>query len=81
MRQLPHPDGRRTDFPAHQSDFHAAEPVYEMLPGWSESLDSCSSVEDLPATACRYVDFVEQELGVAVKLVGTGAERESVLSR
>jgi adenylosuccinate synthase len=76
------PDGSETcDFPAHQSDFHAASPVYETLPGWNETLDSCSSVEDLPAAAREYVDFVERELGVAVSLVGTGAERESVLSR
>ena len=34
------PDGSETrDFPAHQSDFHAAAPVYETLPGWSEPLD------------------------------------------
>jgi adenylosuccinate synthase len=76
------PDGLETrDFPAHQSDFHAAEPVYETLPGWNEPLDGCGSVDDLPDAARAYVDFVEQELGVAVSLVGTGAERESVLSR
>ena len=76
------PDGHETpDFPAHQSDFHAATPVYEVLPGWNEPLDGCSSVAVLPAAARAYVDFVEQELGVAVRLVGTGAERESVLSR
>jgi adenylosuccinate synthase len=76
------PDGSETrDFPAHQSDFHAATPVYETLPGWSEPLDGCSSVADLPDAARAYVDFVEQELGVAVSLVGTGAERTSVLSR
>src|SRR5438132_1570266 len=33
-------DGSETeDFPAHQSDFHSAEPVYETLPGWTERLD------------------------------------------
>src|SRR5204862_113117 len=33
-------DGTETDeFPAHQSDFHHCAPVYETLPGWSESLD------------------------------------------
>jgi adenylosuccinate synthase len=75
-------DGSETrDFPAHQSDFHAAAPVYETLPGWSEPLDSCVSVDDLPASARAYVDFVERELEVPVSLVGTGAERESVLSR
>ena len=76
------PDGRETpDFPAHQSDFHAAAPVFETLSGWNEPLDACSSVDDLPAAARDYVDFVERELGVGVSLVGTGAERTSVLSR
>jgi adenylosuccinate synthase len=69
------------DFPAHQSDFHAAKPVYETLPGWDEPLDGCTSVDDLPAAARRYVDFVERELDVEVTLVGTGAERTSVLTR
>jgi adenylosuccinate synthase len=75
-------DGAETaDFPAHQSDFHAASPVYETLPGWSEPLDACASVDDLPDAARRYVEFVEHELGVEVTLIGTGAERASVLTR
>jgi adenylosuccinate synthase len=76
------PDGRETrDFPAHQSDFHAAAPVYEVLAGWAEPLDECSSVAELPDAARSYVDFVERELDVEVTLVGTGAERSSVLTR
>ena len=75
-------DGAETaDFPAHQSDFHAASPVYETLSGWSEPLDACASVDDLPDAARRYVEFVEHELGVEVTLIGTGAERASVLTR
>ena len=74
--------GERTpDFPAHQSDFHAAQPVYETLTGWTEPLDGCNSVDDLPAAARSYVDFVERALDVEVTLVGTGAERASVLTR
>jgi len=75
-------DGSEThDFPAHQSDFHAAEPVYELLEGWNEPLDTCSSVAELPDAARSYVEFVERELEVEVTLVGTGAERSSVLTR
>jgi len=75
-------DGSEThDFPAHQSDFHAAEPVYEVLEGWNEPLDGCSSVAELPGAARGYVEFVERELEVEVTLVGTGAERSSVLTR
>src|SRR5438874_8183760 len=70
-------DGTETeDFPAHQSDFHHCEPVYETLPGWSEPLDGIDDVAGLPEAARGYVEFVEQEIGVEVCLIGTGADRE-----
>jgi adenylosuccinate synthase len=70
------PDGSETDeFPAHQSDFHHARPVYETLPGWREPL-----AEELPPSAQRYVDFVEEAIGVPVTMIGTGAERERIVT-
>jgi adenylosuccinate synthase len=73
-------DGSETpNFPAHQSDFHHARPVWEIQPGWEEPLDGADSRETLPAAARRYVEFVEQELEVPVELVGVGAARERVL--
>jgi adenylosuccinate synthase len=74
-------DGTETDeFPAHQSDFHHCEPVYEVLPGWETSLDDVESPAELPPAARRYVEFVEREVGVEVSLIGTGADRERVLA-
>jgi adenylosuccinate synthase len=71
------PDGTETPhFPAHQSDFHHCRPIYETLEGWGQSLD-----DQLPRAAQAYVEFVERELEVPVRLVGTGAERERVLAR
>jgi adenylosuccinate synthase len=69
------------EFPPQQSDFHHCAPVYEMLQGWREPIDAVATVDDLPGSARRYVEFVEHQLGVAVCLVGTGAERERVLTR
>ena len=75
------PDGSETDeFPAHQSDFHHARPVYEQLPGWQERLDRAEGIDDLPEAACRYVEFVEEALGLEVAMIGTGAERERVVT-
>ena len=75
------PDGSETDeFPAHQSDFHHAEPVYETLPGWEEPLDDVAEVEELPEAARGYVAFVEERLEVEVALVSLGAERERVVA-
>ena len=74
-------DWTETDeFPAHQSDFHHCEPIYETLPGWEEPLDGIEDLKALPAGARKYVEFVERELGVEVCLIGTGAAREHVLS-
>jgi adenylosuccinate synthase len=70
-------DGSETDeFPAHQSDFHHCEPVYETLPGWQTPLGG-----ELPDAAARYVAFIEERLEVPVTLIGTGRERERVLDR
>jgi adenylosuccinate synthase len=75
-------DGTETEeFPAHQSDFHHSEPVYEVLPGWEEPLDGMDDVSRLPDAARRYVAFVEQALEVEVSLIGTGAAREHVLAQ
>jgi adenylosuccinate synthase len=69
-------DGSETfEFPAHQSDFHHCRPVYKTLPGWQEPL-----TDELPEAARGYVAFVEESLGVEISLVGTGAERESVVA-
>ncbi len=69
-------DGTETfEFPAHQSDFHHCRPVYETLAGWEEPLAA-----ELPPAARAYVSFVEEALGVEISLVGTGAERESVVA-
>jgi adenylosuccinate synthase len=69
------PDGTETDeFPAHQSDFHHAQPVYEVLPGWKEPLDGT-----LPPAAQRYVEFVEEALELEIEMVGTGADRAQIV--
>ena len=71
------PDGTETpNFPAHQSDFHHAGPCYETLEGWRRAARATSC----PDAAQAYVEFVERELDVPVRLVGTGAERERVLA-
>ena len=75
------PDGSESsEFPPHQSDFHHAQPVYEVLPGWREPLDTVASVADLPEAARGYVELVERELDVEVAMIGTGRERERVLA-
>ena len=70
---------RYDDFPPHQSIFHKAEPVYEELSGWSESLEGMTSWGELPSAAQAYVRRIEELGGVPVRHVSVGPGREETL--
>jgi adenylosuccinate synthase len=73
-------DGERyDDFPPHQSVFHKAEPVYEDLSGWGESLEGMTSFDELPDAARRYVRRIEDLGGVPIRHVSVGPGREETL--
>jgi len=52
-------------------------PVYAVLPGWLTDISAVNDIDALPAKARDFVSLVEREVGIPVKIVGTGAERES----
>ena len=75
-------DGVRHDqMPYHQSELHAATPIYEELPGWKSDLTRITSASALPSAAAGYLDFLEEQVGVPIKLVGVGPGRLQFLNR
>ncbi len=56
------------------------EPVYATLPGWKTDISSVRELDQLPQRARDFVALVEREVGVPISIVGTGAERESVVN-
>ena len=67
---------RHEHLPYHQSDLHAAVPVYEELPGWRTDLTGITERHDLPPAAISYLDFLEVQVGVPITYVGVGPGRE-----
>jgi adenylosuccinate synthase len=75
------PDGTVLDeFPAHQSDFHHAQPVYEELEGWNTDISGVRTFDALPAAARGYLEFIEKQVGVPVAIVGTGQRRDQIIT-
>ena len=75
-------DGRRFDrFPDDQSLLHRVTPVYEELPGWSSDLSAATEPNQLPAEARDYVEFLEDQVGVPITLVGVGPGRDQYVQR
>lgn len=54
--------------------------IMETLPGWSESITPARSFEDLPGNAQRYLRRIEELVGVPVRHLSVGPERESTIS-
>jgi adenylosuccinate synthase len=71
---------RFTHPPYHQSVLHQVTPVYRELPGWRTDLTQTTSADRMPPEACRYVDFLAEQVGVPVRLVGVGPGREQFVS-
>ena len=70
-------DGVRYDYPPyHQSILHKVTPIYEDLPGWETDLTEFTSIDQLPQAAKDYVAFLENQIGVQIRLVGVGPGRE-----
>ena len=57
------------------------EPVYEEIPGWSQSTVGLTRYEQLPQPAQRYLKRIEEVCGVPVDLISTGAERAQTIVR
>ena len=66
-------------FPAHAADQARVEPIYETLPGWSQSTAGARSWADLPAPAIKYVKRIEELIRCPVALVSTSPEREDTI--
>ncbi|MCI0343751.1 MAG: adenylosuccinate synthase [Planctomycetales bacterium] len=75
-------DGRETtEFPGDAVALHRAEPVYRELPGWTEDITDVTSEARLPEACRRYLDAIEEEVGVPASLVSVGPERRQSLAR
>ena len=66
-------------FPAVSQELREVEPVYETLPGWRSSTEGLTELDELPAAARAYVEFISSQIGVTVGLVSTGPERSQTI--
>src|SRR5487761_2192734 len=67
------------DLPWSQTDFHHAEPVYELLPGWSQDISGAREFGELPTNAQAYVQFVSDLAGAPVSVIGVGPARDQTI--
>ena len=73
-------DGEQFDIlPVGAETLARCEPVYEEMPGWSESTVGVKAYDALPEAARRYLKRVEEVCGVPVDMISTGPDREETI--
>ena len=55
------------------------DPVYESLPGWSESTVGARTIDDLPRNARAYLERIAALTGVPIAMVSTGPDRDETI--
>ena len=75
-------EGAVAEAPTDADSYLGLEPVYEGVPGWSESTLGITSLEGLPANARAYIARIEELVGAPIDLISTGPDRhETIIQR
>ncbi|OAV68821.1 Adenylosuccinate synthetase [Bacteroidales bacterium Barb4] len=73
-------DGQEvTDFPYTITD--SVKPIYAELPGWQTDMTKMTDENEFPEEFNAYLSFLEEELGVPVKIVSVGSDRKQTVIR
>ncbi len=65
--------------PANIKDYERCEPVYIEVDGWKEDITGVTSFEELPVNAQKYLQKIEELVGVKVKMFSVGPDRKQTI--
>jgi adenylosuccinate synthase len=75
-------DGKPVPNPVDSEDYEKLVPVYEEVPGWSESTLGARTLEEIPQAARDYIEKIEQVVGAPIDIISTGPDRvETIVLR
>ena len=74
------PDGREmTTTPLAAEGWEGIEPIYETMPGWSDTTFGVKEVGKLPQAALNYIKRIEELTEVPVDIISTGPDRSETM--
>jgi adenylosuccinate synthase len=74
-------DGEIVENFPNPAQLDRARPVFEKLPGWVCDISGIRTFQELPQNARAYVLRIEDLIGVPIKWVSVGPEREEMIVR
>lgn len=72
-------NGAVIDAPTDADSYLGLQPVYEEMPGWTESTLGAKTLEELPVNARAYIARVEELVGAPIDIISTGPDRNETI--
>lgn len=70
-------DGEKiTEYPANLDQLRRCKPIFEELPGWTEDITGCRSLDELHENARNYLERISELCGVHISIFSVGPDRE-----
>ncbi len=67
------------EFPPDAATLERCEPVYEELAGWKDSTSGKKKLTELPSGARKYIEWIEDRLGIGADMISTGQRRDELI--
>ena len=74
-------DGIKTDTLPFDLNMGNIKPIYTPFKGWTQDISKISIEEDLPVELHNYISFIEDFVGVPIKLISVGPDRSETIYR
>ncbi len=75
-------NGNAVPAPVDAEDYEGLVPVYEEMPGWTESTVGAKSLDALPVAARNYIARLQEVVGAPIDIISTGPDRvETIVLR
>ena len=75
-------DGKEIDYmPSTVAELEKIEPQFITMPSWKEDISSIRNYDELPLNCRRYLETIEEKLGVKIAMVSVGPDKEATILR
>ncbi|HUH26348.1 MAG TPA: adenylosuccinate synthase [Flavobacterium sp.] len=73
--------GQEIDHLPYNIEPENVQPIYVEKKGWKQDLTSLTSYDELPVELKEYIDFIEQYVGIPIKVVSVGPDRKQTIMK
>ncbi len=74
-----HYNNQVIDYLPYSLDNNSVSAIYQDLPGWQKDISQCKTKRQLPKALLKYIDFIQENVGIKISYLSVGPDREQII--